>query len=191
MRIIGYNSQRDNFDFSGKFHGWQQCFSTSAWMFMSFWSDKIAFNDDKALAKYVDDVSDAVGEPGTGEAVKKDHHEIVGNSAYWWVVQKVGIETKLNASGIQGQCIYQDNATYDDIYKYLKNGPVIIGTDKLAGLPEGHIILGVDQADGGLIINDPYGDANSFYKNMNGAEVLYPRPLLEPHLSGHILYWSE
>jgi hypothetical protein len=191
MRIIGYNSQRDNYDFSGSFRGWQQCFSTAVWMMMSFWTDKIKFDDDTALSKYVDDVSDAVGTPGIGEKIKAEHKEIIGNTAYWWAVHQVGINTYLSACEISGKCIHKSNASYKDIYQLLEKGPVVIGTDKFAGLPGGHIILGIDQAGGGVIVNDPYGDANSMYKNVNGAGVLYPNVLLNPHISGNILYWEE
>jgi hypothetical protein len=192
MRIVGFNSQRDNFDFNGAFHGWQQCFSTAVWMLMSFWTDRIKFDDDTALSKYVDDVSDAVGSPGIGEKVKAEHKEIVGNTAYWWEVHRVGINTYLSAAGVSGECIHTSNARYADVIELLKNGPVVLGTDKLGGLPGGHIILAVDVAEnGGIIINDPYGDANTFYKNVNGAGVIYPESLLSPHLSGNILYWKQ
>ena len=90
MRKIGFNSQRNNFDFAGKFKGYQQCFATSAWMFMSFFSERFRADDDKQLSRYVDDVCNEVGESGIGEEEAK-YNKLSGNSAYYWLVQSAGM----------------------------------------------------------------------------------------------------
>ena len=86
-----YNSQRDNFSFGGRFRGNVQCFSTSAFMFMGAYSEKIRNGGDEMLKKYVDDVEITVGHRGIGEKIKERFSWITGRTSYWWLVQKHGI----------------------------------------------------------------------------------------------------
>jgi hypothetical protein len=183
MRIIGYNSQRDNFDFKGLFSASCQCFSTSAWMLLSFYVKSIIATDDQGLKRYVDDVSDTVGVPGVGEKIKRLHSYISGNSAYWWDVQKAGIESWLDHLG--GRCVFKDgNCTMTELVEQLSKGPVIIGTNKMGGLPGGHIILAVDCEGKSLICNDPYGNALTSYRNVNGEMVYYPIDWIRKFIGG-------
>jgi len=188
MNQIIYNSQRDNFDFAGTFKGSCQCFSTCAWMMMSAHNSDIIADDDKALSKYVDDVSDIVGQSGVAEEVEKEVSGIVGNSAYFWQVQQAGINKWMNGIGVK--CVWEKNANYDRISELCENTPVVLGTSKLAGLPGGHIILAIGNAGNGLFVHDPYGDAITWYKDPNGGEVIYPKEFLEKSISGNILYWE-
>lgn len=186
-RMIGYNTQRNNFDFNGKFPGSCQCFATSAWMFMSHYNQDIKYDDDTALSSYVDDVSDAVGKAGIGEKVKQMISRITGNSAYWWDVQKSGISKWLGVTNI----VFKSNVSYAEILELSMEKPVICGTSKLGGLPGGHIILAVDNVVNNgvqcLLCNDPYGDANTFYKNQNGACVIYG-PDMASKFTGNVIY---
>ena len=191
MRILEYNSQRDNYDFDGQFKGSCQCFSTSAWMFLAYYAPDIIAGDDNGLAKYVDDVSNIVGKPGIGEQVKSEHSEITGNTAYWWQVHKEAIE-KIFSDRL-GHCpqnvIYKENVTIDELNNALENGPVILGTRKLANLPGGHIILACAKDAGNIYCNDPYGDATTNYTNRNGANVKYPIDWLMKHAGAAM--WAE
>jgi hypothetical protein len=161
-------------------------------MLLSFWAgDTYKGDDDKGLSAYADDVCDIVGKPGIGEEVKEEHPEISGNSAYWWQVHFAAIDKYLHAADIKGNAVWVKNATYDTIVSLLDKGPVVCGTSKLGGLPAGHIILAVDKTpEGSIVFNDPYGDANTEYKNSNGAGVIYPKSLYEHNFSGNILYWE-
>ncbi|HNX81929.1 MAG TPA: papain-like cysteine protease family protein [Candidatus Omnitrophota bacterium] len=191
MRKIEYNSQRDNFDFGGQFKGSCQCFSTSAWMFLSYYSPDILAGDDDGLKRYVDDVSNIVGTPGIGEQVAVKDHSISGNSAYWWQVHKAAIEKKFSDHlyPYPQKVIFREQTTIDELRSALANGPVILGTRKLAGLPGGHIILAVDIDGENIICDDPYGDANTNYKNVNGAGVSYSPELLAGHIGAAM--WAE
>lgn len=188
MRKIGWNSQRDNFDFKGMFRGGSQCFSTCAWMFMSFFTDKYPANDDSMLSKYVDDVSDLVGSPGIGEIIKLKFRWITGNSAYWWNVQQAGIEKWLHLAGVSGRAVFMDGTcSWDKLAEVLKAGPVILQTNKMGGLRGGHIILIVDIEGDYLIANDPFGNALTGYSSKSGESVRYYKGFLKPYVGGEKL----
>lgn len=194
MRTISYNSQRNNFDFSGAFHGWQQCFSTSAWMLLSFFCPKMyRSDDDQGLATYVDDVCNTVGKIGVGEAISKKLH-ISGNTAYWWAVHQEAIREWIFKAGKKIDVIFEDGtASWNDFADAIKKSPVILGTNKLAGLPGGHIILVVDYDGKNLYVNDPYGDATTGYKDPNGTMRIYPKEWIKPYVGGdHLrIMWVE
>ncbi len=186
MRQIGYNTQRDNFDFGGQFKASCQCFSTSAWMLLSFFApSSYKANDDAFLARYVDDVSDAVGKPGVGEEIKENDHAIKGNTAYWWQVHKEAIRKWLVAGGIANpKVVFKDgDCSATELREALKISPVILGTNKMAGLPGGHIILLVDQTEDSFVVNDPFGNATTGYVDKNGSMVKYPKDWILPFIS--------
>lgn len=192
MHKIGYNSQRNNFDFAGKFPGWTQCFSTCAWMFMSFYSGKVVADDDKGLAQYVDDVEASVGKPGIAEKVMRKIKFITGKTSLWWAVQREGIESWLWRYGIKGTAIFRDqNISFDSLGELLKAGPVILGTTKMGKLPGGHIILAIGETPGAIICHDPYGDAKGNYVSQDGQSVEYPKDFLRKYTGEKIrcIYW--
>lgn len=193
MRTVGYNSQRDNVDFGGTFKSWQQCFSTSVWMLLSYFTPEYQPNDDSALSKYVDDVCNLVGEKGIGEEVARKW-KITGNAAYWWVVHQAAIKEWLEKAGLTCNVIFKDgNATWKELSEAVKKSPVIIGTYGLGGLPGGHIILIVDCDDKNIYVNDPYGDAITGYKTYTGAMRTYPIEWIKPKVGGESLriMWVE
>ena len=171
---IGYNTQRNNDSFGGKFPSWNQCFTTSAIMFMSYFTPSIKAEDDITLAKYLDDVEDTIGNAGIGEEIARRDH-IQGSTSYWWSVQQAGITKWLNNNGIQGKALFKESVhSLTDLPGILdKHGPVILATDKMGGLPGGHIILAIGYDSTGIIFNDPFGNATTGYQNTNGANVLY------------------
>lgn len=191
MRVIPFNSQRNNNSFNNKFPGFKQCFSTCAWMLMSYYAPEINPTDDTALSRYVDDVSNIVGKPGIGELVQRAKAWITGNTAYWWEVQRAGIEKWLQAAAVSGRIVYRDAGAWAEINNALVSGPVILGTNKLGGLSGGHIILLVDIAGSDYIVNDPYGDARTNYRNTNGAGIRYNREWLKQYASPRYMYWKK
>jgi hypothetical protein len=171
---IKYNSQRNNCSFSGKFKGNWQCFTTSAWMFMSYYSDKIDAEDDKRLAKYFDDVEKNVGKRGLAE---KFFNWIKRGSSYWGVVQEAGITKWLNKNGVEGKAEFTDRKyDFERLIEFLSDGPVVLCTKKLGGLRKGHVILvvGYDFDRDIYYCHDPFGDATTKYKIKNGNKVEYP-----------------
>jgi hypothetical protein len=190
---VAYNNQRNNKDFSGKFPGLAQCFSTCSWMLMSYWCDKIDATDDDLLSIYVDDVEMTVGGGGIAEIIKKKYNWITGRTSLWWAVQQAGIEKWLWRNGIKGNAKFIDGANYDVLDTALSVGPVIIGTKNIGGLPGGHIILIIGKEGGNYICHDPYGDALTSYKDENGESILYDELYLKKHagLFPRILFWSE
>lgn len=164
-RSVNYNSQRDNFVING-IPGSSQCFATSAWMFLSYYApEKFKYDDDAALKRYIAELT----------AVSTDNE-------YEWNCQRAILQKYMTLAGFHGNVmlgIDLDTGIGKCDIEGLKNklscGPVIIGTKKMAGLPGGHIILGIDNTDSGsVLVNDPYGNALTGYSDKNGASVVYP-----------------
>lgn len=171
MKPIGYNSQRNNFHFAGKFPGWSQCFSTSAWMFLSFYDPNCLATDDDGLSKYVDDVEAAVGGPGIAERVMRKFAWITGFTSLWWLTHKEALEERIRATGRRGQMVFREsNGTWEELHRVQGNCPAIVGTYKLGGLPGGHIILALPEPG---YFHDPYGNAATGYVDPNGQTVNY------------------
>ncbi len=192
--IVGYNFQGDNHSFNGKSSPWVQCFSTCAWMLISYYTPKVKAGDDKSLAIYHDDVELLVGNPGIAEDVKQKEPWIKGASSQWWDVQRAGITKWLNDFGVKGKARFRDqDVHFVDLPKLIEDkGPVILGTNKLGGLPGGHIILGIGYDETGIFCNDPAGDANESYKQGKGDGVHYDYVKLSKAMGDKIrcIYWE-
>jgi hypothetical protein len=170
MRVVGYNSQRDNFEIKG-IPGSSQCFATSAWMLLSYYAPaKYNVTDDLQLKWYIGDLTKSSAENEYEWSCQAD---MIGKYLKGADVNKnVSLGIDLN-SGI-------GTVSPDNLRALLKNDPVIIGTRKMSWLPGGHIILGIDNASNGSIIcHDPYGNALSGYKDQNGKYVEYPISLFD------------
>jgi len=171
MRKVIYNSQRNNYDFSGSFSAWSQCFSTCAWMFISYFDNSYDALDDNELSKYFDEVEATVGQPGIAEKVILKCKWITGKTSLWWAVQQTAIQQYLPHKYIR----FDAEHNIDMILDIIKHSPIIIGTNKIGGLPDGHIVLLVDY-DGdskSFLVNDPFGNARSNYRDYNGDSILY------------------
>lgn len=185
-RKVGYNFQGNNIDFKKKFSAWIQCMSTCAWMLICYYTNKWHVNDDEQLAFYVDDCEATVGKSGIGEKIKARFKWITGRTSQWWLVQKYAIEKWLHSVGVEGEAIFFNKTmNYDKLFSILGAGKiVIIGTKKIGGLPDGHIILavGISVKNGNeyfVTVNDPAGNALTNYKNRNGEYVEYPLSYLQ------------
>lgn len=196
---IDYNSQRDNFTFKNKFKSFWQCFSTSAWKLISYYTDYDA-TDDEMLAIYLDDVEASVGKPGIGEKIRQKYKWITKETSYWWLVQQAGLEKWLWRQGIKGSAIYCDikgadrQATFDEIEYFLDEfSPVILQTKKMGGLKGGHIILAVGYDSENIICHDPFGNALTKYTDHDGKYVLYPKDFLIKYTGNKIrcIYWAN
>lgn len=185
MRKIAYNSQRDNAEFGGRFKAYNQCFSTCAVMFMSHYTPQIAGDDDKFLSKYLYDIEATLNPSGLGARLKLKYKWIKGATSLWWLIQKDAINDYLHHYGVKGNaCFYDAQLLIEQLPEFLRLGPVIIGTKRMGGLPGGHIILLVDydRAKHEFIVNDPFGNATTNYKDHNGAAVRYPYDWLVPYI---------
>lgn len=171
MRSVQYNSQRDNYTVGGV-NGYSQCFSTSAVMLLSYLAPNVYKADDATIKQYITDLT-------------------VGNM-FEWSRQAAMIQRYLDKAGAPYTVKLGIDLTHDtglltpeDLREKLAFAPVIVGTKKMAGLPGGHIILAIDNTpDGKYCVNDPYGDANTGYKDANGAGVIYHSGLFDPEHPG-------
>lgn len=164
MRKVGYNSQRDNFvvkDIKGS----SQCFSTCAWMLLSYYAPEMyKFDDDEGLKHYITELT-----------------RLNASDAFEWSCHAKLIDKYMRAAGFRGNVIINIDldtglglCSKESLWSALACNPVIIGTKKMSGLPGGHIILGIDNdINGNPIVNDPYGNALTGYKDTNGAGVTY------------------
>ena len=155
-------------------------------MFLSFYAKRIQAKDDKQLAWYVDQVEATVGAVGIAEKIRQRYQYIRGKTSQWWLVQKAGIEFILKSHSVKGHCVFSEKASWSDLDACLKKGPVILGTKKIGGLAGGHIILIVDKARNGYIVNDPFGEGlYSKYAKKNGHGVFYGKGSLAPYAEYH------
>lgn len=203
MRQIEYNSQRDNFNFKGLFRGSCQCFSTTAWMLLSFFAPQKYFaTDDDGLKAYVDDVCNLVGTKGIAEMIAQaEGLSTKNNLAYEWTVQRAAIAKWLWSVSVAGAPVCDINLdtgkgllSWQDLPAVLEKSPVILGTTKMGGLSGGHIILVVDIAGDVLICHDPYGDATTNYTVQSGNYVRYPMAWIRPYTGEtHVraLWWDR
>jgi len=188
---IKHNNQRDNENFKGLFPGSWQCFTTSNWTRMSHYTKEIDATDDIGLSKYLDDIEISIGETGLGEEIAK-HNSIKKWSSIHWAVQSAGVTKWLNKFGVSGHDVFV-NMKYSDIQEFIWKFPITVGTEKIGGLPGGHVILciGIDDTTGDLIFNDPYGDANMNYSETNGERVSYSEKLLTQNRDFfRVAYWE-
>lgn len=184
MHNIKYNKQRNNISYNGKFKAFWQCFTTSSWMFISFFTSLDALNDD-SLSIYLDDVEESIGKPGIAEKIRRKYNWITKKTSFWWLVQEAGIKKWIEEYKTYPEDIeiaYSERKlNYDNIDSLLKIGPVIIQTDKMGGLPGGHIILIKGSGEGAKIVNDPFGNALTGYKSSDGESLYYPDEFLREY----------
>lgn len=189
---IQYNSQKNNESFGGKFPGYIQCFTTSAWMLMSYYSLEIDALDDKSLSKYLDDVEVTIESiPGVAEEIQKQDHSVLGKTSLFWEVQRAGITKWLQQKNVIGKAICNYTSSLSQVRKLLNDGPIIIGTNKMGGLPGGHIILAIGFDDIHIICHDPFGNANLNYSNSNGNSVYYEDTFLVKYFTNKMLFWRR
>ena len=184
------NDQRDNPNWGGKFKSIWQCFSTSIWMLITYFIFQLQTAGDEGLKFYVDDVEANVGKKGIAEKFRKKHGIF---TSFYWPIQRAGFEKWMQIYGMKGTAVFE-NIPFDKIPEYLKKyGPIVIGTKKIGGLSGGHIMLAIGNEPGyGIRCNDPYGDANTNYRETNGAGVLYHYSYLRKHTgeSVRVIYWK-
>ena len=123
------------------------------------------------LATYVDDVEATVGRPGTGERVRERYKWITGKTSMWWLVHQAALQERI----ADRRVLFNEHFPIEQLPHTLEAGPVIIGTNKMGGLPGGHIILLVDydHERNAFVVNDPYGDATGNYLYAHGHGVRY------------------
>lgn len=181
MRIIGYNNQTDNITANG-LTAYSQCFSTCAWMFMSHYTENIKAEDDNGLYKYVMWLETKVGP----DLARKDRSINGQHLSLFWLVQKHGIKDYLYNNKCQQLLCFEDGSfPIAQLPDLVIQVPVIIGTQKIGNLPGGHIILltDYDKETNSFIVNDPFGNATTNYKDRNGNAVLYEYDWLKPFIN--------
>ena len=172
MRSIGYNDQRDNFEVRG-IKGSSQCFATSIWMWLSFYFPLYLPNDDVQLKGYIEEVT----KRAASDAFEWDIHRAVAQEYLSRRDIKGTVKTFIDYDRKTDDSIGTMSA--DDFKERLKDGPIVVGTKKMGGLPGGHIILAVDVADDGILVNDPFGNALTKYSDKNGHGIIYPLSLFD------------
>ncbi len=188
---VGQNDQDNNFDFNKLFLATWQCFSTCSWMLMSWICPEIKYDDDKGLAKYLDDVEINVGSPGIGEEIARKLG-IKAGSSYYFAVQQAGIQKWMNDRDCKGKVVFSEKKIkFYDLPDMLDKSPVILNTSGLGGT-RGHIILAIGYTDDNIIVNDPFGDARDSYTDKYGEGLFYEKEWLKRYCGENIicLYWE-
>lgn len=176
MREIGYNSQRNNIKVND-LGAYSQCFTTCNWMRMSYYCEYIKAEDDTKLADFLKQVETEIG----------PQMERVAHPSLYFDVQAKCVTSFLNLMGVAGEDVFLSGVSLNKLYNLLDDGPVTIGTNKLGGLANGHIILAVDKD----VFNDPFGDANNNYKDYNGRAVIYRPEMIKHFFTGNVLYFKK
>ena len=145
---------------------------------------------DTFIEKMVDDMEPMVGKPGWGEKFFQRkgwkggwiYSQVFGGKARAGAYMELYAEwlrdfikdNKLNVEVV----FVPENGKWEDVRALLKKGfPVVLGTRIL---PSGHFIVVVsyDEEKDEYTAKDPWGDANTNYKNKNGDNVKYSQKML-------------
>jgi hypothetical protein len=159
------NDQNDNFNFDGKFYGSIQCFSTSCFQLASYlapWRYQ-ALNDIQ-LANYIRDILKA-----HGEAPDNFKDTFTGD------VQKIGLQKCLDDAGAKYRVEFLAPARETDLLYGLNYSPVILGTEKLGGLPGGHVVTIINDLGDAWEIADTFGNAWERYRVRKGGIYQYSK----------------
>lgn len=132
------------------------------------------------LLDYVDDTEALVGKPGIAERL---FPKLEGRTGAYWKVHKAAIEER-----IKRPIVFDATIPYVEMKVIVASKPVILGTKNLGGLPGGHIIIAKGVTLDGIICNDPFGNANTSYKDTSGIDVEYKDAFLKKHFSNHVIY---
>jgi|SRR6185436_19441663 len=183
---IVYNSQRDNDNWGGVLPYWAQCAYTSFIMFLSNWIS-IARTKEYETA-YVDDTEALVGKPGIAEEAEKKYPWIKGRTGAWFYVHRDACAQRLAAAGVKGQMVCRageplgggriNYGTTEEISAALKSGSPVVVSTKLTD--QGHVVLIVGETFDAWILEDPYGDARTQYRDPNGHQVQYLKTWFNP-----------
>lgn len=155
---VPYLSQRDNTIAPGG-----TCNVTSLAMVMSYWGVKPT-----KAAQLEDELSMRLDEKDAQDVYHKYYPTLVAqgykarhvHGMLGWVAKKYGFTWS-----------YKENASFDEIRKFLDIGPIITAG---SFTKSGHIVVIVGRtANKDLIIHDSAGDWNTQYKNKNGAYRVY------------------
>ena len=166
VKGVQYHSQRDNTTKDGVVNGHNMCQLTSLAMVMEHKGIEIG-NGDK---QYEDKLYEIANEIGMGgEKLWKKTDKI-----YKSIIEYVNVQNNTDYEIVVIDEKYvkkKYNNKFEDFAKSLidQNIPVIAS----GNFPNGHVIVIVGYNDKGWIAHDPYGDANTKYKNTNGMYVRY------------------
>jgi hypothetical protein len=173
-----YINQRTNYGWEGKLSPSRQCFYSSAVMLLSHY-DKAA-KDLEYLIQYVDDTEILVGKPGIAERL---FPKLTGRTGAYWAVHRAAIQERLKK-----EVVFDATMPYEVMKNIVAEKPVIIGTKEIGALSGGHIIVAMRISEKGIIVNDPYGNALTKYKDHNGNGIDYPDDYLKKYFSNHVIY---
>ena len=162
VKGVQYHSQRDNTTKDGVVNGHNMCQLTSLAMVMEHKGIEIG-NGDKQYEDKLYEIAKKLGMGG--EELWKETRDV-----YQSIIEYLNKENKTNY-GINVLDEETVKTRFEDFAKSLidQNIPVIAS----GNFPNGHVIVIVGYDKEGWIAHDPYGDANTKYKNTNGMYVRY------------------
>lgn len=175
-----YINQRKQKNWAGKLSGYRQCFYSAAVIFQSYFLTAIT-NWKTFYEEYVDSTEATVGKPGIAERLFPN---LTGRTGAFWAVHLAAIKENVPFKNFQ----FKENLSFEELKKIIETRPAIIGTNKIGGLPGGHIIVAVRNAPGGVVVKDSYGNANTNYKDHNGDEIVIKDELLKKHFAKRAIY---
>ena len=161
IKGVKYHSQRDNETKDGKVNGHNMCQLTSLAMIMEYKGIEIG-NGDK---QYEDKLYEIAKRIGKGDNKLWDQTEDVYKEIINYI-NKINNENNLIVviSNLR-KIDFESN-----VKKLIDQGKPVIAS---GNFPNGHVIVIVGYDKKGWIAHDPYGDANTKYKNTNGMYVRY------------------
>ncbi len=162
LNDVTYHSQRDNVTKDGVVNGANMCNLTSLAMVM----EQMGIDVGNGEKQYEDRLYEIAKELGLGgENLWDDTGEV-----YEEIFKYINKQNKMDYI-IKVTNESTEERKFEDIAKELikQNKPIIAS----GYFPNGHIVTIVGYDSNGWIVHDPYGDANTKYKNTNGNYVKY------------------
>jgi hypothetical protein len=201
------NTQRDNYDWGGKLPSWAQCFYASAVVALS---TLIKIPQDKVQEyelEYVDDTEVLVGKKGIAERLIMKFPWLTGRSGQWFIVHQNAIYERLINAGVafkdvimyDGSGLWSAktgkktvvNKTWEEVVDNpLMNGSFILTTGKFPPT-NGHIVPIIGMTQDNYIVEDPYGNALTEYKDTDGHDVQYSKEFMKKYCKGPIVIYVE
>lgn len=164
-----------------KISGWVQCFTASAWNYLSWMTDNFfQFGDKIATLRYLTYIlTGGRNEFDQETEIPSDHDAMFMYEKQLFAMNHYLHDIAFSDKRMNG--FIGDGGSYDAVLQIAKKRPVIVGTYKIGGLPGGHVMILDHTGNNFNVMIDPAGDARTNYKIPSGYGVEYSDSMCREH----------